>query len=76
MLTSKHCAFLILSVNLEKHKMHVWFNIYSSKCQRQLCLSKRNTFQQLKETVSNKLVGWMDKLLSKAGKKTLIKPVA
>ena len=38
--------------------------------------SKRNTFAQLKQRVSNKLVGWKKKLLSSAGKEILIKAVA
>ena len=38
--------------------------------------SKRNTFQQLKERLGNKLVGWKEKLLSNAGKEILIKAVA
>ena len=38
--------------------------------------SKRNTFAQLKHWVSNKLVGWKEKLLSSAGKEILIKAVA
>lgn len=37
--------------------------------------SKRNTFQQLKERLGNKLLGWKEKLLS-AGKEILIKEVA
>ena len=38
--------------------------------------SKRNTFQQLKERLANKLSGWKEKLLSRAGKEILIKVVA
>ncbi|XP_065638811.1 uncharacterized protein LOC136071439 [Quercus suber] len=38
--------------------------------------SKRNTFAQLKQRVSNKLAGWKEKLLSSAGKEVLIKAVA
>ena len=38
--------------------------------------SKRNTFAQLKQRVSNKLAGWKEKLLSSAGKEILIKAVA
>ena len=38
--------------------------------------SKRNTFTQLKQRVSNKLAGWKEKLLSSAGKEVLIKAVA
>ena len=38
--------------------------------------SKRNTFSQLKQRVSNKLVRWKEKLLSNAGKEILIKVVA
>lgn len=38
--------------------------------------SKRNTFAQLKERVSNKLAGWKEMLLSSAGKEILIKAVA
>ena len=38
--------------------------------------SKRNTFQQLKEHLANKLSGWKEKLLSNAGKVVLIKAVA
>ena len=37
---------------------------------------KRNTFQQLKERLANKLSGWKEKLLSGAGKEVLIKAVA
>ena len=38
--------------------------------------SKRNTFAQLKQRVSNKLAGWKEKLLSNASKEILIKVVA
>ena len=38
--------------------------------------SKRNTFQQLKEHLANKLSGLKEKLLSNAGKEVLIKAVA
>ncbi|XP_075654904.1 uncharacterized protein LOC142625081 [Castanea sativa] len=38
--------------------------------------SKRNTFNDLKDKFGNKLSGWMEKLLSNAGKEILIKPVA
>ena len=38
--------------------------------------SKRNTFQQVKERLANKLSGWKEKLLSGAGKEVLIKAVA
>ena len=38
--------------------------------------SKRNTFQQLKERLANKLSGWKEKLLSGASKEVLIKAVA
>ena len=38
--------------------------------------SKKNTFQQLKEWLANKLSGWKEKLLSNAGKEVLIKAVA
>ena len=38
--------------------------------------SKRNTFAQFKHSVSNKLAGWKEKLLSSAGKEILIKAVA
>ena len=33
--------------------------------------SKRNTFQQLKERLANKLAGWKEKLLSSAGRRYL-----
>ena len=39
-------------------------------------MSKRNTFAQLKQRVSNKLARWKKKLLSSAGKEILIKTVA
>ena len=38
--------------------------------------NKRNTFNEIKEKLSKKLVGWKEKLLSKAGKEVLIKAVA
>ena len=38
--------------------------------------SKQNTFRALKEKLDNKLSGWKEKLLSKAGKEVLIKVVA
>ena len=38
--------------------------------------SKRNTFAQLKQRISNKLAGWKEKSLSSAGKEVLIKAVA
>ena len=38
--------------------------------------SKKNTFQQLKERLANKLSGWKEKLLSNAGKEVLIKAIA
>ena len=38
--------------------------------------SKKNTFQQLKERLANKLLGWKEKLLSNAGKEVLIKAIA
>ena len=38
--------------------------------------SKKNTFQQLKERLANKLSGWKEKFLSNAGKEVLIKAVA
>ena len=37
---------------------------------------KRNTFNDIKEKLAKKLVGWKEKLLSKAGKEILIKVVA
>ena len=37
--------------------------------------SKKNTFQQLKERLANKLSRWKEKLLSNAGKEVLIKAV-
>ena len=37
---------------------------------------KRNTFNDIKEKLGKKLVGWKEKLLSKAGKEILIKTVA
>ena len=38
--------------------------------------NKKNTFKEIKEKLSKKLAGWKEKLLSKAGKKILIKAVA
>ena len=38
--------------------------------------SKRNTFNDLKEKLGNKLFGWKEKLLSNVGKEILIKSVA
>ena len=38
--------------------------------------NKRNTFNDIKEKPSKKLAGWKDKMLSKAGKKALIKAIA
>ena len=38
--------------------------------------SKKNTFQQLKERLANKLSRWKEKLLSNAGKEVLIKAIA
>ena len=37
---------------------------------------KRNTFNEIKENLGKKLVGWKEKMLSKAGKEVLIKVVA
>ena len=37
---------------------------------------KQNTFNDIKEKLAKKLVGWKEKLLSKAGKEILIKAVA
>ena len=54
----------------------------SSSMRKYLSLSslvgrnKRNTFNDIKEKVKKKLVGWKEKLLSKAGKEILIKVVA
>jgi len=38
--------------------------------------NKRNTFNENKEKFRKKLVGWKEKMLSKAGKEILIKVVA
>ncbi|XP_075653885.1 uncharacterized protein LOC142624235 [Castanea sativa] len=38
--------------------------------------NKKNTFREIKEKLARKLVGWKEKLLSKAGKEILIKAVA
>ena len=38
--------------------------------------SKRNTFNDLKEKLGNKLSSWKEKLLSNAGKEILIKSMA
>ena len=38
--------------------------------------NKKNTFKEIKEKLSKKLAGWKEKLLSKAGKKILLKAVA
>lgn len=38
--------------------------------------NKRYSFNEIKENLSKKLVGWKEKLLSKAGKEVLIKVVA
>ena len=38
--------------------------------------SKRNSFNDLKEKLGNKLSGWKEKLLSNAGKEILIKSIA
>ena len=37
---------------------------------------KKNTFNDIKETLAKKPVGWKEKLLSKAGKEVTIKVVA
>ena len=37
--------------------------------------NKSNTFQQLKERVTNKLVGWKENFLSMAGREVLIKAI-
>ena len=37
---------------------------------------KRNTFNDIKEKLGKKLVGWKEKMLYKAGKEVLIKAVA
>jgi len=37
---------------------------------------KRNTFNDIKEKLGKKLTGWKEKLLSKVGKKVLIKAMA
>ena len=50
--------------------------------EKYLCLpslvgrKKRNTFNDIKEKLAKKLVGWKEKLLSKVGKEILIKAVA
>ena len=38
--------------------------------------NKRNTFNEIKEKFQKKLVGWKEKMLSKASKEILIKAVA
>ena len=38
--------------------------------------NKKNTFKEVKEKLAKKLVGWKEKLLSKAGKEVLIKATA
>ena len=38
--------------------------------------NKRNTFNVIKEKLANKVTGWKEKLLSKAGKEILIKAAA
>ena len=38
--------------------------------------NKKNTFNSIKDKLRNKLAGWKEKLLSKAGKEVLIKVVA
>ena len=38
--------------------------------------NKRNTFNEIKEKLRKKLVGWKEKMLPKAGKEVLIKVVA
>lgn len=38
--------------------------------------NKRNTFNDIKEKIGKKLVGWKEKMLSKVGKEVLIKVVA
>ena len=38
--------------------------------------NKKNTFNSIKDKLRKKLVGWKEKLLSKAGKEVLIKVVA
>ena len=38
--------------------------------------NKKNTFKEIKEKLTKKLVGWKEKLLSKVGKEILIKVVA
>ena len=38
--------------------------------------NKRNTFNAIKEKLGKMLVGWKEKMLSKAGKEVLIKAVA
>ena len=38
--------------------------------------NKRNTFNDIKEKIGKKLVGWKEKMLTKVGKEVLIKVVA
>ena len=38
--------------------------------------NKKNSFKEIKVKLARKLVGWKEKLLSKAGKEILIKAVA
>ena len=38
--------------------------------------NKRNTFNEIKENIQKKLVGWKEKMLSKTGKEILIKAMA
>jgi len=51
-------------------------------CERYLCLpmtcskSKVNTFKEIQEKISKRVMGWKEKFISKAGREVLIKTVA